>query len=95
MNTLVKVFNTSCLCVVLRPGEIGASILDAAGSLLPDNIEATHPHLFAHTPVYVREADLAAMLSLAGAMERIAALPGWPGGDRPARAEGAWYIHGL
>ena len=92
MNTLVKVLNTSCLCVVLRPGEIGASFLDVAGSLLPDNIEATHPRLFAHTPVYVSEADLESMLSLAGAMERIAALPGWLGGDRPVSAP---KVHGV
>jgi hypothetical protein len=93
LNALVKGLNQSCLCVVLRPGEIGASFLDAAGSLLPDDLEKTHPHLFAHTPVYVTEADLAAMLSLAGAMERIAALPGWLGeGDRnPAAAK----VHGV
>jgi hypothetical protein len=93
LNALVKGLNQSCLCVVLRPGEIGASFLDAAGSLLPDDLEKTHPHLFAHTPVYVTEADLAAMLSLAAAMERIAALPGWLGeGDRnPAAAK----VHGV
>jgi hypothetical protein len=93
VNVLVKGLNQSCLCVVLRPGEIGASFLDAAGSLLPGDLEKTHPHLFAHTPVYVTEADLAAMLSLVGAMERIAALPGWLGeGDRnPATAK----VHGV
>ena len=74
---LVTGLNQSCLCVVLRPGEIGASFLDGAGSLLPDNLEKTHPHLFAHTPVYMTEADLAPMLSFVSAMERIAALPGW------------------
>ncbi len=92
MNALVSGLNNSCLCVVLRPGEIGASFLDAAGSLLPENLEQTHPHLFAHTPVYVSEADLAAMLSFVSAMERIAALPGWPGKDRPALAAKA---HGV
>ena len=82
----MKSLNTSCLCVVLRPGEIGASFLDAAGSLLPENLEKSHPHLFAHTPVYVSEADLAAMLSFVSAMERIVALPGWPGAERPVLA---------
>ncbi len=88
----MKGLNISCLCVVLRPGEIGASFLDAAGSLLPENLEQTHPHLFAHTPVYVTEADLAAMLSFVSAMERIAALPGWPGADGPALAA---KVHGV
>jgi hypothetical protein len=93
LNALVKGLNQSCLCVVLRPGEIGASFLDAAGSLLPDDLEKTHPHLFAHTPVYVTEADLAAMLSLARAMERIAAMPGWLGeGDRN---QAAAKVHGV
>jgi hypothetical protein len=95
VNALVKGLNQSCLCVVLRPGEIGASFLDAAGSLLPGDLEKTHPHLFAHTPVYVTEADLAAMLSLAAAMERIAALPGWlgrSGADTPALAA---KVHGV
>jgi hypothetical protein len=80
---------------VLRPGEIGASFLDAAGSLLPDDLEKTHPHLFAHTPVYVTEADLAAMLSLAGAMERIAALLGWPGEAKASKACSARKVHGV
>jgi hypothetical protein len=92
LNALVKGLNTSCLCVVLRPGDIGASFLDAAGSLLPANLEKTHPHLFAHTPVYVSEADLAAMLSFVSAIERIAALPGWLGADRPALAA---KVHGV
>jgi hypothetical protein len=89
LNALVKGLNQSCLCVVLRPGEIGASFLHAAGSLLSGDLEKTHPHLFAYTPVYVSEADLAAMLSFVSAMERIAALPGWPGNgeaDMPALA---------
>jgi hypothetical protein len=93
VNALVKGLNQSCLCVVLRPGEIGASFLDAAGSLLPGDLEKTHPHLFAHTPVYVTEADLAAMLSLAGAMERIAALPGWLGEED--RNPEAAKVHGV
>jgi hypothetical protein len=93
VNALVKGLNQSCLCVVLRPGEIGASFLDAAGSLLPGDIEKTHPHLFAHTPVYVTEADLAAMLSLAGAMERITALPGWLGEE--SRNPAAAKVHGV
>ena len=92
MNALVKGLNQSCLCVVLRPGDIGASFLDIAGSLLPDNLEETHPHLFAHTPVYVSEADLAAMLSFVSAMERVAALPGWPGRDKPTLAA---KVHGV
>jgi hypothetical protein len=93
LNALVKGLNQSCLCVVLRPGEIGASFLDAAGSLLPGDLEKTHPHLFAHTPVYVTEADLAAMLSLAAAMERIAALPGWLGEE--SRNPAAAKVHGV
>jgi hypothetical protein len=92
LNALVTNLNSSCLCVVLRPGEIGASFLDAAGSLLPEDLEKTHPHLFAHTPVYVSEADFAAMLSFVGAMERIAALPGWYGRERPALAA---EVHGV
>jgi hypothetical protein len=77
LNARVNGLNESCLCVVLRPGEIGASFFDVAGSLLPENVETTHPHLFAHTPVYVTDADLAAMLSFVRAVERITALPGW------------------
>ncbi len=77
MNALINGLNERCLCVVLRPGEIGASFMDAAGSLLPESLEKTHPHLFAHTPVYVTDADLADMLALVAAMERIAVLPGW------------------
>jgi hypothetical protein len=92
LNALVTNLNSSCLCVVLRPGEIGASFLDAAGSLLPEDLEKTHPHLFAHTPVYVSEADFAAMLSFVSAMERIAALPGWYGRERPALAA---EVHGV
>jgi hypothetical protein len=95
LNALVKGLNQSCLCVVLRPGEIGASFLDAAGTLLPDDLEKTHPHLFAHTPVYVSEADLAAMLSFVDAMERIAALPGWLGENECSKASSARKVHGV
>lgn len=77
MNALVNGLNESCLCVVLRPGEIGASFFDVAGSLLPDNVEVTHPHLFAHTPVYVTDSDLSAMLAFVSAFERISTLPDW------------------
>ncbi len=95
MNKLVTGLNETCLCVVLRPGEIGASFLDMAGSLLPDDVEKTHPHLFAHTPVYVSEADLKAMLSLVGAMERIAALPGWLGDADVSKHPLAPKVHGV
>jgi hypothetical protein len=95
LNKLVTGLNESCLCVVLRPGEIGASFLDMAGSLLPEDVEKSHPHLFAHTPVYVSEADLAAMLSLVGAMERIAALPGWLGHADASKNPLAPKVHGV
>lgn len=77
MNTLLTGLNQSCLCIVLRPGEIGASFADGAGIGLPASLETTHPHLFAQTPVYVTEADLAQMLAFAQAMERVAVLPDW------------------
>jgi hypothetical protein len=95
LNALVTGLNQSCLCVVLRPGEIGASFLDAAGSLLPEDVEKSHPHLFAHTPVYISEADLAAMLSMVGAMERIAAVPDWLDQDRMLESERAAKVHGV
>ena len=95
MNALATGLNQSCLCVVLRPGEIGASFLDVAGSLLPDDVEKTHPHLFAHTPVYITEADLAAMLSLVSAMERIAALPGWLDLEAMPGAGNTPKVHGV
>jgi hypothetical protein len=95
LNAFASGLNESCLCVVLRPGEIGASFLDMAGSLLPEDVEKTHPHLFAHTPVYVTDADFAAMLSLVSAMERITALPGWldPKFDLPSH--NAAPVHGV
>ncbi len=93
MDTLVNGLNQSCLCIVLRPGEIGTSFADLTGGILPADLEKTHPHLFAQTPVYISEADLAAMLSFAKAMERVTALPGWLGGNgvtNPALAHGVF-----
>jgi hypothetical protein len=77
LNSLVTGLNQSCLCIVLRPGEIGASFADGAGIGLPSDLETTHPHLFAQTPVYITEADLDHMLAFAQTMERVAVLPNW------------------
>ncbi len=86
MDTLVTGLNQSCLCIVLRPGEIGTSFADSTGGILPADLEITHPHLFAQTPVYISEADLAGMLSFAKAMERVTALPGWLDADQVSRS---------
>jgi hypothetical protein len=84
--------NQSCLCIVLRPGEIGASFADGAGIGLPSNLEVTHPHLFAQTPVYISEADLAQMLVFADTIERVTVLPSWV---QPAKSEQkAMKVHG-
>lgn len=92
MDTLVTSLNQSCLCIVLRPGEIGASFADSTGGILPVDLEKTHPHLFAQTPVYISEPDLAEMLSFAKAMERITGLPGWFDGDEDFRRAS---VHGV
>jgi hypothetical protein len=77
LETLETSLNQSCLCIVLRPGEVGASFAGATGGILPADLEVTHPHLFAQTPVYISQPDLALMLSFAMVMERITALQGW------------------
>ena len=93
VDTLVTGLNQSCLCIVLRPGEIGASFADSTGGILPADLEITHPHLFAQTPVYIAEPDLAGMLSFAKVMERVTALPGWLDGpevSNPASVHGVF-----
>jgi hypothetical protein len=79
----------------LRPGEIGASFAGSAGAGLPANLETTHPHLFAHTPVYVTESDLAAMLEFARVMERVTALPGWHEPVSEVQESYAPKVHGV
>ena len=87
--------NHSCLCIVLRPGEIGASFHDAAGSLLSEDVEISHPNLFAHTPVYITDADLTAMLSLVAAMEHIAASRNWLDAADISFAGSPAKVHGV
>lgn len=95
MNALTTGLNETCLCVVLRPGEIGASFMDVAGPLLPESVEKTHPHLFAHTPVYVTDADLSDMLAFVGAVERITRLPGWLGQNPILQSGLEPSVHGV
>lgn len=79
---------------MLRPGEIGASFAGATDGILPADLEVTHPHLFAQTPVYISQPDLALMLSFATVMERITALPGWIESDAQRQFSGAAKVHG-
>ncbi len=93
LDKLVNGLNHSCLCIVLRPGEIGASFADSTDGILTADLEQSHPHLFAQTPVYISDLDLAAMLSFAKLMEQVTVLPGWQGTDQapqPARIHGAF-----
>lgn len=70
--------NQSCFCVATDVKAVAARIdqsLSAFGSVTP--ITDSHPHLFAHAPVFVTRATVRRMAAVARAVTAAAALPGY------------------
>lgn len=71
-NTL----NATCDCIKTDATGL-AGAFDAVGPASLDAILATRPHLFAPLPLFIDDADLAAMRTAIAVLDRVAALPGF------------------
>lgn len=73
-----QVLNRECFCITLDSDGLQAAIRaetpdeDVASTLI-----ATHPHLFARSPVFLARGDLTAMLDVVAAIEAAAATPAY------------------
>ncbi len=74
---LADTLNFGCLCSTLQP-ELLASELDRLGIAgFARDREASHPHLFSATPVFLSADDYIAIERSVAALHRVAALPGY------------------
>jgi hypothetical protein len=70
--------NANCLCRTLDEAALAQAFDGWTGEEgFTRRLLASHPHLFATTPVFVREEDARAMAQLAAAFERLARSPAW------------------
>jgi hypothetical protein len=75
---LAQRFNRQCQCATLDEGLLRAALREESGdpAFLAQLIE-TRPHLFSKSPVFLPQADLAAMQGIVRAIEDVAALPAY------------------
>ena len=75
---LAQRFNRQCQCATLDEASLGAALREESGdpAFLVQLLE-TRPHLFAKSPVFLPQADLAAMQRIVRAIEEVATLPGY------------------
>jgi hypothetical protein len=67
---LAEALNLHCACRTLQP----ELLTDA----LPADLAETRPHLFSASPVFLSDADAAAMGRAVQSLDRVTALPRWP-----------------
>lgn len=66
-------FNQTCFCITLDRKALAAALQSAAGERAFYDVHiASRPHLFSDVPVFLPEADRAAMMAIAGAIETLA-----------------------
>ena len=71
-----QVLNRECFCITLDSDGLQAAIrAEAPGEDALASLIATHPHLFARTPVFLARDDLDAMLEVVAAIEAAAVKP--------------------
>jgi hypothetical protein len=67
--------NESCDCTTLDRDALTQSLTERSEPRYAEDIWASHPHLFAETPVYVSREDMVRMEQLVAAIEGLAAQP--------------------
>lgn len=73
--TLEEQLNRDCFCVDVDPGQVWTAVEQAAAGVVPVELLKQHrAHLFSSAPVYLSEADLAAMEAIVQAIEATARL---------------------
>lgn len=65
--------NESCACTSLDRAALRDALAAQPEPAVFEQLAATHPHLFADTPVYVSRVDIDAMLETVSTIERVAA----------------------
>jgi hypothetical protein len=72
--------NAQCLCRTLDEAALAQAFDRWTGEAgFTHRLLASHPHLFATTPVFVQSQDAQAMEDIVAAFERLARLPAWAG----------------
>ena len=75
---LAAQFNQSCFCITLdRNAMAGAMEIAAGDPAFYDTHILSRPHLFSNVPVFLPEADRAAMLAIVQAIEATTRIPGF------------------
>ena len=75
---LAAQFNQSCFCITLdRNAMAGAMEITAGDPAFYDTHILSRPHLFSNVPVFLPEADRAAMLAIVQAIEATTRIPGF------------------
>lgn len=78
LGDLDAVLNRKCFCITLDSDRLGAAIhAEAEEPALAAALLAARPHLFAHTPIFLSNADFVAMLEVVAAVEAAAELPAY------------------
>ena len=74
----IEQLNTDCFCVTVDAVALRQELdADAATRGLYDRLRETHAYLFAHTPIFVSRANVAAMQRLIAAVDAVVALPAY------------------
>lgn len=75
---LASALNQSCFCIGLDTEALAKAMILASGDdrFFAEQVE-TRPHLFSSIAVFLSEPDRAGMLAIVGAIEAVAALPGY------------------
>ena len=75
---LAQRFNRQCQCATLDEASLDAALREESGDpTFHAQLLETRPHLFAKSPVFLPQADLAAMQRIVRAIEEVATLPGY------------------
>lgn len=74
----IEQLNTECFCVTVDAAALRHELdADAATRGLYDRLRETHAYLFAHAPIFVSRANVAAMARLVAAVDEVVALPAY------------------
>lgn len=74
---LVDVLNAQCHCVSIDSTRLGEALRERGGAIDGLALADSHPHLFAHSAVFVAGKALDAMRTVIEAIERVVALPAY------------------
>ena len=75
---LAEAMNLGCLCSTLQPDRLHEELSVRLGhDRMADQLALDQPHLFAKTPVFISDGDLALLERSVAALHRVAALPGY------------------